>query len=278
MTPINAADIVTVTESVSTLAKNNPELYNDLAKSAVQNLGKSLCTVTNLLNTCLVPIELINETVKAKKEKFLKDYTESLYQIPEEKICEPNFALVGPIVEKLKFKITEDVLREKYAKLIASASNAENLTKPLLSFDNVLEQITPYEVELLQHLFQNVLHLGLADNIPIADIVCFMDVGYLFPFRNLTGISFKNLDTDTISVILSNFERLGLIYIDKRNYTEPVQEKYRYIFESEFYKNLEKTAEEQRKQTGNNWPRYDVKLGHFTLTDFGMSFVQTVIV
>lgn len=137
--------------------------------------------------------------------------------------------------------------------------------------------MTPYEVELLHHLFPNFFPLGQANNLPIADIVCYKDIGYIFPFKNLTNIAFKNLGQEIISVMLSNFERLGLIHIDKRNYTEPVEEKYRYIFESEFFISLKKNAEDERNKTGNGWPYYDVNKGYFTLTDLGISFVQTVI-
>lgn len=277
MNNTKSLDIMTVAEATATIAQNNPVLYSDLAQPSVQNLGKALCTVTNILNTVLTPIEIINETIKIKKEQFISSYEKKLSEIPPEKVCEANQAIIGHITENAKHKITDSELREKYAKLLAASSNSDNLTKPLLSFDAVLDQLSPYESELLRHLFPSVLPSNIGNNLPIADIICYHDLGYTYPYRNLTGIQFKNLSPDDIALMLSNFERLGIILINKQHYTEPVKEKYKFIFESQLLSTLQKNAELERKRTGNDWPRYDIVKGHFTLTSFGASFVKTVI-
>lgn len=249
-----------------------PKLYNDTFQPSAQNLGKAFGTVTELVNTVLTPIELLNKTTSAKKQKFLEEYEKNLHSIPPEKICSPNFAIAGPIIDHVKFKLDETELRKKYAKLLSEASNCDNLSKPLLAFDNVLNQLSPYEIELLSQIFS----LDPSQNHAIASIKIINNPGWSYTHRDIADINFKGLTFDIISTMLSNYERLGLIYIDRIQYLNN-DEHYDYLKKSLLFQKIEDECNSMRTQTGASHPTCAIEKGYFYLTHFGLSFVQTII-
>lgn len=266
---MNPNELIDTAKKISDIA---PEAYSDIVHPAAQNTGKALGTITGLLNTVLTPLELLNETISAKKECFLNEYKQNLNNIPKEKICPANFAVVAPMIEHLKFKLTEDELRQKYAKLISEASNSDSSMKPLLSFDNVLDQLTPYEIELLSLLFSKLPD----QNYPLASIKLTSKVGYSFSHKNIPEITFKELSFETISIMISNFERLGLVNIDYVQYVEPAT-RYNYINDSPLFHEVQKQCDELRNKTGLPYPVCSIAKHSFNLTEFGKSFVTTVI-
>lgn len=267
---MNIDKIIDVTKDISSVA---PEAYSDVVHPPAENLGKALATVVDLLNTFLTPIELVNKTVAIKKEKFIEEYKNNTSKIPPEKVCPANFSIIAPMLDHLKFKITEDELRSKYAKLISSASDEECLTKPLLSFDNVLNQLTPYEIQLLEHLFKTV-----PDKIyPLATIKRSSELGFNILYKYLPGISFKQLSFDVLSVMISNLDRLGIVIIDTDNYVEPANERYKFITESQLFKSLQGQCEIIRKATNKQYPVCSIHKESFALSNFGKSFVDTIL-
>lgn len=261
--------LVDTAKSISDMA---PQAYSDIVQPSAQNVGKTLSTVTELLNTLLTPIELLNKTVSIKKEQFLSEYKSNIDSIPKEKFCQANFAIIAPMIEHLKYKITEDELRLKYAKLISEVSNSDSLTKPLLSFDNVLDQLSPYEIELLTLLFAENPY----GNYPLASIKKTSQLGYNILYKNMANISFKNFTFDVISIMISNLERVGIIFIDYFQFVEPAKE-YDYIQNSDLYIKIKTECEHERNTTNLKYPNCIIDKHMFCLTEFGVSFVQTII-
>ncbi len=263
--------VVDIAKNISEVA---PQAYSDVVQPPAQNIGKTLGTITELLNTFLTPVEIINKTVSIQKEKFLNEYKNKINMIPKNKLCPANFAVIAPMIDHLKYKITEDELREKYAKLISEASNSDSLTKPLLSFDNVLDQLSPYEIELLTLLFSSEPN----QNYPLASIKMTSELGYQILYNNIADISFKDFTFDTISIMISNLERVGIINIDHIQFIEPQKEAYRYITESPLYIKTKNQCEQIRSNTKLTYPDCIIEKYMFSLTEFGKSFVTTVII
>lgn len=261
--------IINISKEVT---KFSPEVYKDALKPSFQNVGKALGTVTNLVNTFLTPFELFNESISIKKEKWLKDYEEKVNAIPSDKHCDPNFEIIAPMVDHLKFKITEDTLAEKYAQLLSAASHYDGLTKPLLSFDNVLNQLSPYEVELITQIFANSIEQIYA----LGSIKEISDTGHRYLCKDIPIIPFKDLQIETITVMISNFERLGLVKIDFSQSMHP-DDSYNYITNSPQFLKMKHLYQEERKKTMLSYPDCILEKGVFYLTEFGKSFTETVI-
>lgn len=264
----------TITNATKKISDVEPQAYDDILHPAAHNVGTALGTVTDLVNTLLTPFELINKTVAIKKKKFLEEYEQKLNQIPIEKQCTPRLEIAAPIIEHAKYKITEVTLREKYVQLLSAASNSDNQAKPLLSFENVLNQLSPYEINLLTQLFKD----SLDDYFPLASIV--VNSGertFQTRYKNLTDISFKNLSEDIISVMISNFERLGLIAIDHLYILHPEEEHYSYVDKFPLFLSLKKDCESERHETREKYPTCTSEHYCFSVTEFGKSFIKTVI-
>lgn len=261
---------VEVPESVGSVAE---KAYDDLGHPISSELGEAAGTIIGLLNTILTPVKLLNSVAKANADNFIKDYQEKIAAIPEHKYCDVNPAIICPMAEHAKYKITEETLREHYLSLMASASNTDNLCKPLLAFDDVLNQLTPVELNLLKKLFLPTPK----QNYPIAHIKQASNTGFTILYKNLADINYENLSPNNLATILSNYERLGIINIDMMNYVQPSNTKYQYVKESLVYKSLEQYVQPLAEFSQNSSIHLDFQKGSFSTTTFGESFVLTVL-
>ena len=130
------------------------ELYGDLAKLGVTQVGKALSSVIGLRNTVLWPIHMLNEKARLKLEANLDRYRELLKHIPEEDVV-PVAPEVGvPIADKLGY-VTDEALRTMYITLLAAASHVKTLRQAHPSFVHIIESMSPDEAALLKYLMQN---------------------------------------------------------------------------------------------------------------------------
>ncbi len=88
---------------------------------------------------------------EAKIEAYKQDLLKELAKIPEENIQEPRLCVVGPAMEKAKYFVEEDSLRQMFAKLVASASDSTKLNKAHPAFVNIISQLAPFEANILQN-------------------------------------------------------------------------------------------------------------------------------
>ena len=262
---MSSEDISKITEAVIEAFKNNPELL----KPTAQNISIASDTVTGLLNTALAPIEMLNFVVKEHKEKFMQSYHNKLHKIPESQKIEPKIEITGPIIENLKYKVTEETLRETYAKLLASASDFFYSNEPLLSYNFVLNQISPKEIDVLKYLHNK-------QDIPVAHIIAQNDnsKGYISLIDNIIVNPFGDLTDKSLSVILSNLIRLGLI---QTSYTERILgvSVYEYVQNSPIFKQL-KNKIETEKEIEIKYPKLDFRKGILKMTSFGNSFCEII--
>jgi hypothetical protein len=128
------------------------EVYGDLLKPGVAQVGKALGGIIGLGNTVLWPVHLLNERSRIALEANLERYRQRLADVPTEKI-DPISPEVGvPIAERLTY-LTDPDLREMYTALLSRASIAETKHAAHPSFVNVLNNLTPDEAQLVRQLF-----------------------------------------------------------------------------------------------------------------------------
>jgi hypothetical protein len=208
------------------------EIYGDLAKPGVAQVGKAFGTILGLGNTILWPFALLNERAKVALEKNLEKYRAQLEQVPEDNIAALPPEIGVPIAEKLSY-VTDEQLSDLYVNLLAKAStvNFANVAHP--SFVNVINYLSPDEALLLQHLngdlpFVEARHETKGSNE-------FRILGKL-----LTGLEFKTKLSFPQNMVayFSNFEGLGIINV-RRDMTiaipklyEDLEQKYRPLYEN----------------------------------------------
>lgn len=113
------------------------EIYGDLARPGVKQVGKALETVIGLGNTVLWPVAWANERSRIALEKNLERYRKEMESVPEEKVVGIAPEIGVPVAEKLSY-VQDERLSALYVKLLAAASNVERLQYAHPSFVNVI--------------------------------------------------------------------------------------------------------------------------------------------
>lgn len=131
------------------------ELYGDLAKPGVQQVGKALGTVLELANTMVVPIWMINQLGQLGKEVLKKNmdrYMEKIQDIPDDKRCEVQPEIGVPIIQRLTYTSNEEI-REAYVQLLAKASSADTAQLAHPAFISIIERLSSDEALLLKAIY-----------------------------------------------------------------------------------------------------------------------------
>lgn len=93
-----------------------------IVSPASKELGGFFGAIAGFFNNVLAaPLHRLNARFKAKTIAFIADLEKEHSKIPEENRIEPALNIVGPVLEKLKFCIEEDELKNLYSKLLLSA-------------------------------------------------------------------------------------------------------------------------------------------------------------
>ncbi|MHB1332057.1 MAG: DUF4393 domain-containing protein [Sulfuriferula sp.] len=242
------------------------EIYGDLARPGVRQVGKALETVMGLGNTVLWPIALANERSRIALERNLESYRKNLESIPEEKIAEVAPEIGVPIAEKLAY-VLDERLSEMYVKLLATASNIDTLGDAHPSFVNVINNLSPDEAHFLEYF---VTH----PNAPFVRATALVPSngnhsiigGPLVPTEMTSTLAFPN----NADAYLSNLAGLGLLNIrDDIWLAEPTR----------LYEPLENQQHAQFTALIENSPqlkgrRLDFKKGVIEITSFGLKFIN----
>jgi hypothetical protein len=211
------------------------EIYGDLAKPGVSQVGKALSTVVGLGNTILWPVALLNEKAKISLENNLNKYRERLKDIPEENITEVPPEVGVPIAEKLAY-VSNEELSDMYVELLAKASSIDLASQAHPSFVNAINNFSPDEAILLNAI-------KLAGDIPFVDVRLTIKGKNEWASLNPLLFNIKNTDKSltfpqNLSAYISNFEGLGIlhvrtdIFIVGNNLYEPLEELAKSLYQS----------------------------------------------
>lgn len=158
------------------------------------------------------PIHYFSEKRRIKYEinlqKFEKELTNKILEIPKENVQEPKESIIGPALEASKYYFDEEEIRELFANLIASSMDSTYNGLVQHSFVEIIKQLSPYDAKLFScfdfrepyitrvYVDKNKMHHyeGYVDKLFIDDD---------FPDYYLNQISLENLI------------RLGLIKIEE---------------------------------------------------------------
>jgi hypothetical protein len=127
------------------------QVYGDLARPGVQQVGIALSTVLGLGNTILWPLQLANESAKIALVSNLERLRERLERVKPEHVT-PVVPEVGvPVAEKLAY-VADPELSQLFVSLLGSAADqrAQSYVHP--AFVHVLSCLTPDEARTLKWL------------------------------------------------------------------------------------------------------------------------------
>lgn len=138
--------------AVAATAFKSPELlkeiYGDIAKPGVSQVGKALGTVLGLGNTVLIPLRLLNEVGRAFEHQTFERIAARFSKIPDDKVI-PICPEIGvPIMDKLSYT-SDDTLRNMFIELLAKAATFDLVNQAHPSFVNLISSICPDEAIII---------------------------------------------------------------------------------------------------------------------------------
>lgn len=247
------------------LPKSTQEL---LMNPTVKNIGETLGALSELI---LSPINTFTTWTNTHIRKFQQSITENINKIPEADRDLAKFNLAMKAIDDAKFQITDDNLREMFAKLIAASIDKRYNQGLSPRFSNVLSQFSPEDARFLMQISTSDLH-------KIPTIIFFTQVDN--PGRGLTeGDHFIAPNYSTAcwfqnELSLNNLVSLGIINLREDEYLTSNINK-------SFYDSAEKSNEflnwSNSAKFSNSVLTPAIKNGYIEFTTFGKKLIQIVI-
>ena len=255
-----------VTQEALKIPRLLVEIYGDLARPGVRQVGKALESVVGFGNTILWPITWANERSRIALESNLERYRIRMEQVPQEKVVAVAPETGVPIAEKLAY-VRDEKLCDLYVQLLATASNTNTLGNAHPSFVNVINNLSPDEAKFLEFFTDNnnALIYVLAHAVDSNDRKYDVRSGALVPGAITEELTFpENLDA-----YLSNLAGLGLLAMrdDRRLHDRGAYEQIETVYRLDFLAQIAKDPKLKDRQL-------KFVNGVIYLTSFGENFIQ----
>jgi len=241
------------------------EIYGDLLKPGVRQVGSAIEAVLGLGNTILWPLHLLNQRARLNLQASLESYREKMAKVPIEQVVAPPPELAVPIAEKFPYLENEDI-RELFTSLLTMASSSGTNHSAHPSFTNVINNLCPDEAQLLRNFvgtraipFVYVRYVNARQDrfTQICDIHIRTKHGIRLTFK------------ENLSAYISNLEGLGILKLDRS--TSTLDEDQYLVLEGDV-----KTAFANYKAP-DGYPIQQINKGRIDVTDFGIMFIRSCI-
>lgn len=179
------------------------QIYGDLARPGVQQVGKALETVLEMGALALLPIRLANAAAASWELKTYSQFADRFSVIASDKIEPIRPEIAVPIIECLNYTADHD-LRSMFVELMANAANKDFSNNCHPSFVHLIKHLSPDEARLLKAwraksaipFLEVSVRVGVSSRRHLHDIIDLPD-----------DLMFRN----HIHVYLSNLSGLGIL-------------------------------------------------------------------
>lgn len=249
----------------------------DSKHQEISQLGKATTnvaiTLVETVETCLLPLVVINgarkKAVEYFQNKFKDDLHEKVKHIEPQNLTEPKNYIAEPAMMNLANVIDEPQLKEMYLNLLASSINKEleNTIHP--SFVEIIKQITPEEAKLLKYI------LHLESGLPIVAVNAKKDKDslgsaeiytHLLDLYEIESSQHSYYQNSNLPKYVENWIRLGLITVSYEHY----------FTDENLYTNFKTRPEFIKLMENNTELLLDIQKGLLKQTKFGKDFIKTV--
>jgi hypothetical protein len=217
-------------DAVTGLVKTVP-VYEDVVQPAAKEIGTALQTVAKTVHIALAPISGLVWGYDQVKEFVATSVAKRLDKTPKEKIITPMPQIAGPALEALRYAGHEESLREMYAKLLATAMDADKAKIAHPGFVEVIRQLTADEAKICHFLkgdiyfplisIQTIFDGGVRDHVKHFSLIG-NDAGCIIP--NLTQQYLGNLCRLGLAEILSGTHMTDETVYERLNTYPPIAE------------------------------------------------------
>lgn len=249
------------------LPQNTQEL---LLNPTAKNIGDTLGGISELL---LSPLNIGTTWANTHIRKFKQSIIDNVNKIPEENRDSSKINLAMKTIDDSKYQISDDNLREMFAKLIAASIDKRNNQGLSPRFSNVLSQFSPEDAEFLMQISANNPYF---DSIPTviffakkADLSGYNQGDHFIAPNNSTASWFQN------ELSLDSLVSFGIIDQSDTGFLSHE------IYQS-FYDSAEKSTEFLKWSSefmNLSEPGFEpaIKKGLIKFTTFGKKLTQIVI-
>lgn len=179
------------------------EIYGDLARPGVANVGKALATIVETGCLALLPLRLMNEQARSWEVKKYEQYAAKMANYSEDDIDSVRPEIGVTILEKLDSTSDPD-LRSLFIDLLVSASLKDKSADCHPSFANVISLLSPDEAKIIK------AWKGVKD-IPFINIEK-IDGGKTVELAKLIFDIPDNVSLlDNAEIYIGNLSRLGIL-------------------------------------------------------------------
>lgn len=192
---------------------------NFLAESTTPLAKKIGNTLSSIWTIVFGDIDLYAQKKDFERAHNLQQFKEELEQkvssVPEKKLVEPPFHVLGPTLEASKYYFENGYLRSMFANLIASSINIDFTNQAHPSFVEIIKQLSPDEAKIVQILNNDksfpLIKLRISDK---------NSKYYDEPLVNFSLLPFlANCDNPDLGPsYIDNLRRLGLISTSYSSY------------------------------------------------------------
>lgn len=228
--------------------------YDDLFHPTAKLVGT---TVYRTVKTALAPLRGLVWTAEQFEEWMYTKVASNLEDVPNENIITPDPLVAVPLIQQVRISGKHEHLKDLYAKLLAKSMNSEEADKILPSYVDIIKQLSPLDVKILELLKKDPNNRGI-----LADIVFKKERGRITYFKNL---SLMDIDSPrNISIAIDNLIRLNLAEVPFGQ--SLIYASYDKFKSTTVYQNAKTSIPEDAV--------IDIQKKMIELTDFGLDFIN----
>lgn len=243
------------------------KVYDDGMHPAVQEAGKTLALLPQVVNAMLAPLQIwiANKEYNVAETKKLLE--QKLSRVGAEHIVTPDAYVAVPAMQAISYFMDSKELRNLYANLLARSMVDTEKDKVHPAFVEIIKQLSPDEARLISSLID-------VDSVPLIDIhrVVNNEGGFLIRLRNFTYLADNICDRhDPIDIAeyIDNLCRLRIIEIPEGRYLAG-EDTYKPLEEHPVIVDIMNTP----LPKGQRWEIVKKKL---EVTSFGKEFIEVCV-
>lgn len=204
-----------------------------------------------------------------KFEEFKSNIEKGINNIPKDDLIEPRDSIIGAAVEKAKYSMNEDEIREMFENLIISSFDSRKVSNIHPSFSDIIQQMSPLDA-------QNLKLFDSAEQLPVCEYRLEKDAGgYTVIYHN---VFYSNPHCQSIqqqAISISSLRRIGLISTDymahltNEKLYEPFKELPEYKSQQEYL--------EASNLLNNTKHKLSIHKGVAIITPLGKAFISVCL-
>ena len=183
-----------------------PELYDDLAKPAVQEVGKTLALPLQAVNALLVNPRKWIANAEYKLQETNALIANKLKYIDENKLIAPPDYVAVPALQALSYSMDSDDLRDLYANLLAKSMNKDTSSSVHPAYVEIIKQFSPLDAVLFKRIVSEISDNG---KLTLYNFNFISNGKAVKKFKNI--VECQDYELSDIAQAVDNFIRCGLI-------------------------------------------------------------------